>query len=462
MTQHVSTLILGAGPTGLGAARRLFRQNAGSFLLVDEHKRPGGWAASHTTPEGFTFDYGGHVLFPHPEYRVFLDEIDVAVADWHASVPIRGIWCNDQSIPTPVQKNLHRLPFRTMMHCLWGLHTRGNLQSSDANPDLNVYLESKFGKALTSVLMAPLNRKMWATEPNQLCSSWSSHRSGSKEANIPEVKLRSVLRNWVLRRDELGWTTDTRVSYPLQGGTGALWKNIADMLLPAHLRLGVRAVSVDPLAKQVTLSDGSCVAYERLISSIPLDNLLRIMVGLPDLTGKADRFRAARVQIFGFGLQGPQPAVLHGTHALSIPDPKVPFWRVNVPSNFSPGNTPGGKDVWSILCECSLPPDSVTNFSAEDVKSALQSLGLLMAQTKVISEFQAGIAHGYPVPFVGRDELLNEIQPVLESFDIYSRGRFGGWRYEVSNQDHTYMQGVEIVDRLLHGTPEKTYRQTWS
>jgi protoporphyrinogen oxidase len=116
---RVSALILGAGPTGLGAARRLLELDAtASFLLIDEQGCPGGRAGSHTTPEGFTFDHGGHVLFPHAEYVDFLREIDQAVKEWHLSVPIRGIWCNRQAIPTPVQKNLHRLPFPEMMGCL--------------------------------------------------------------------------------------------------------------------------------------------------------------------------------------------------------------------------------------------------------------------------------------------------------------------------------------------------------
>jgi hypothetical protein len=39
--------------------------------------------------------------------------------------------------------------------------------------------------------------------------------------------------------------------------------------------------------------------------------------------------------------------------------------------------------------------------------------------------------------------------PALERLRIYSRGRFGAWKYEVPNQDHSCMQGVELVDRLL-------------
>jgi hypothetical protein len=46
--------------------------------------------------------------------------------------------------------------------------------------------------------------------------------------------------------------------------------------------------------------------------------------------------------------------------------------------------------------------------------------------------------------------------PYLEQHGIYSRGRFGMWKYEVANTDHSLMQGVELINRLLHGEPEQT------
>jgi hypothetical protein len=42
---------------------------------------------------------------------------------------------------------------------------------------------------------------------------------------------------------------------------------------------------------------------------------------------------------------------------------------------------------------------------------------------------------------------------------VYSRGRFGAWKYEVSNQDHSLMQGVECVNHLLRGEEELTVRK---
>lgn len=53
----------------------------------------------------------------------------------------------------------------------------------------------------------------------------------------------------------------------------------------------------------------------------------------------------------------------------------------------------------------------------------------------------------------GRDQLLAELQPRLEALDIYSRGRFGGWKYEVSNQDHAFMQLFEPVPLSLDFFP---------
>jgi hypothetical protein len=40
--------------------------------------------------------------------------------------------------------------------------------------------------------------------------------------------------------------------------------------------------------------------------------------------------------------------------------------------------------------------------------------------------------------------------------DILSRGRFGSWRYEVGNQDHSFMLGVEAADHIVNGSVELT------
>ena len=52
------------------------------------------------------------------------------------------------------------------------------------------------------------------------------------------------------------------------------------------------------------------------------------------------------------------------------------------------------------------------------------------------------------------EELSESAKKQLEALGVFPRGRFGAWRYEVSNQDHSFMQGVDWVNRVLRGEPE--------
>ena len=45
---------------------------------------------------------------------------------------------------------------------------------------------------------------------------------------------------------------------------------------------------------------------------------------------------------------------------------------------------------------------------------------------------------------------------MLKEKNIWSRGRFGSYKYEVANQDHSCMIGVEAVDNMLFGAKEFT------
>jgi hypothetical protein len=52
---------------------------------------------------------------------------------------------------------------------------------------------------------------------------------------------------------------------------------------------------------------------------------------------------------------------------------------------------------------------------------------------------------------------LATLQPALLGKEIYSRGRFGAWRYEIGNMDHSVMMGVEAVDHALAGAKETVF-----
>lgn len=61
---------------------------------------------------------------------------------------------------------------------------------------------------------------------------------------------------------------------------------------------------------------------------------------------------------------------------------------------------------------------------------------LLTPGDEIVSTYVRRFDHGYPTPHLDRDAALGEILPYLQEKDILTRGRFGSWKYEVSNQDH--------------------------
>jgi hypothetical protein len=76
---------------------------------------------------------------------------------------------------------------------------------------------------------------------------------------------------------------------------------------------------------------------------------------------------------------------------------------------------------------------------------------------RIVSRYHRTVAYSYPIPTLGRDQALATLQPELMQKQIYSRGRFGAWRYEIGNMDHSVMMGVESVDHVLSGTPETVF-----
>ena len=465
MSRRVEFLIVGCGPCGLGAGLELIKQGRteeDSFLIVDANQVAGGWASSRTTPEGFTFDFGGHVLFPHKYYHQFADLLDSLPIEWVASIPKRGVSIDGRFLPYPAQRNLQRLGPRKLLAALFSLALRKLRPNDPAGRDLRSYLLHEFGNYLSSVLMEPLNRKMWAHSTTELANDWVTQRSGSAQRNVPSVSLRQTLRNMLTFQDAPGWTSDTFVTYPAEGGSGRIWEAIASHIPEERVLLGRRVISISLDVRRATLSDGETIEFGNLISTMPLDMLLRSLTDRPALTKQASRFVYARSRLFGFGVRGEIPERFDGLHSFHCPEADKPFWRLNLPSNVSQKNVPGEPgEYYSMLCEISEPasePARPRELLEAEVEQGLRSLGLIEEDSEIVSRFYSSLEHGYPVPFLHRDALLAEVQSSLEREGVYSRGRFGAWRYEISNQDHAFMQGVELVHRLLYGAAEPTFQ----
>ena len=135
----------------------------------------------------------------------------------------------------------------------------------------------------------------------------------------------------------------------------------------------------------------------------------------------------------------------------------MPFFRATILSNYSPHNVPDG-DHWSILCEISESPEKPVDAQRlfDGIEAALRPAFVPVDQS-IVARWYQRLDYGYPVPCLQRDGFLQQVEPALRRLDIRSRGRFGGWKYESSNQDNSFMQGVEAVDSILFGAEELSY-----
>jgi hypothetical protein len=112
------------------------------------------------------------------------------------------------------------------------------------------------------------------------------------------------------------------------------------------------------------------------------------------------------------------------------------------------------------MTETSESPQKPVNLDrlAHETVQGLRDTKLIGASDEIVSVWSYRAEHGYPTPSLERDDILDTVIPFLDKLGVYSRGRFGGWKYEVSNQDHSFMQGVEWVDWMRRGKVEETYK----
>lgn len=450
MSSSPHVLIVGAGPTGLGAACRLHELGHPRWTLCEAAPHAGGLASSIVDARGFTWDLGGHVLFSH--YRYFDALMHSALGDqWLEHVREAWVWMRGRWVSYPFQNNIWRLPEDDLSACLDGLLDVYQRAGGPRPASFREWLLAGFGQGLCDTFMFPYNRKVWAYDPAKLDVGWMGER-------VATVDLRRVLRNLAHRHDDVGWGPNSTFRFPLHGGTGGIWEAVATRLPAAHLQFNRTLVAVDTSARVATFADGRSEPYDHLISTVPLDLLLTMLRDEPALSARAPEFVHSSSHIVGVGLTGRPPEALTTKCWMYFPEDRVPFYRATVFSNYSPNNVPEPGRQWSLMAEVSESPDKPVDAGrvVDDVIAGFVDCGFIDPKD-VVSRWHRRLEHGYPTPWLGRDDVLHPIDAALRERGIFSRGRFGAWKYEVSNQDHSLMQGVEVVDHLLQGRAERTY-----
>lgn len=469
---EVDILVVGAGPTGLGAAKRLNQLFPGSWAVIDRNEVAGGLASTETTPEGFLYDVGGHVIFSH--YAYFDDCLHEALPreeDWFTHQRIsyvrsRGLW-----VPYPYQNNISMLPEDDQVACMQGMIDCVLTPAHGRPKNFDEWILRTMGVGVADCFMRPYNYKVWAVPTTEMQCEWLGERVAAPD-------LKTVTKNVILKKAAGNWGPNATFRFPARDGTGGIWRAVARTLPAGCLQLGRSVKSVDADARKVVLEDGSKIKYKTLVSTMAVDQLADYM-GKPDIRELAHNLYYSSTHVIGIGIRGARPERIGDKCWLYFPEDNCPFYRATIFSNYSPYNVPedhvqlptlqlanGSRGTegsrpgpyWSLMLEVSQSSMKAVNeetLLADTIAGAVAT-DLCRPEDEIVSTYHHKFDHGYPTPSLPRNKILGELLPRLEQLGIYSRGRFGSWKYEVGNQDHSFMLGVEAVDHILHGSPELT------
>ena len=295
----------------------------------------------------------------------------------------------------------------------------------------------------------------------------------------PNLKL--VTKNTVLQKTAGGWGPNATFRFPAQGGTGNIWIHVAKTLPPSKTRFGAhgQVQLIDAEGHRALLGDGTTVNYKKLVNTMAVDALVETMRDEPLIELSRGLFYST-THVIGVGIRGERPARIGDKCWLYFPEDNCPFYRATIFSNYSPNNQPPASKklatlqladgsqpssseekegpYWSIMLEVSSSSLKPVNRETmlPDCIQGLVSTEMLNPTDEIVSTYNRAFDHGYPTPTLEREGVLTQLLPKLQNMDIYSRGRFGSWRYEVGNQDHSFMLGVEAADSIVNGAVELT------
>jgi protoporphyrinogen oxidase len=424
------TVIVGAGLAGMS-----FAYHYDKSLPIYESLNEVGGLVRTVDFEEYKFDLAPHLLhLRNPYVRDLVFNTLGLKVDTHRRKA--HIYYDTVIIPYPFELNLLNLSEQTKIDCIKGLdevtHFSKEQEAEMRKGSYKDYVLKAFGSGIANHYLLPYNRKIWDTDPADMTCEFMSHL-------ITADKEQIIKNSRQTNEDSFGYNTE--FYYPVIRGI----QDLADVFakeLP-NIKLNTTITFFDTKNKILTLSTGEQVQYKQLVSTVPLQALIK-QSDREDLKSLADELVYTSVYTVNMVVKGTVP----DTHWMYFPDKELSFYRISFPKNYFNKSTPvDDEQIIAVEVGSRNHGKSIVEIEKKVVEEIMQMP--IFNITEVVMVHSIKIPVAYCIYEHKRPPIVNKLINELEKAGVHQIGRYGKWEY--TGMQDAIMDGKVLADKLKSG-----------
>lgn len=422
--------ILGAGPAGLSTAYYLKK----NYYIWEKNNKIGGGCRTEKI-DGFSFDYGGHIFYTrNQEVRALLNEL---IKNNLRCLP-REAWIYSKSTYTryPFQANLYGLPVEVVKECILGLMKAKLKYGERPNRFANFedFIYKVFGEGIAKHFMISINLKQWAAPLKEMTTEWMGDF-------IPLPSLEEVLEG-SLKMAPRCIGINANFIYPRKGGIQAIFDSFVPQIQNLHLNSKVTSISLKN--RSFELNGEKKNFYEKLVSTLPLTELIQILDSPPpEIKLASEKLRWTSLYIVNIGIDRPS---LSDKQRVYYPEDDYIFHKLGYYQNQSPDMVPPGKSAVSAEISFSkirsISKDTLVERTIEDLIKA----EVLYPEDEILLTPILTLPYAYVIYDHQRQKTVSFIKQFLEKNDVFLCGRYAQWEYQ--NMEQNILAGKKLAEKL--------------
>jgi protoporphyrinogen oxidase len=313
--------ILGAGAAGLSCSFHLGHENC---IIFERNNFFGGHIYSHQR-EGFTWDEGPHVSFTENCYvkELFEESVKKDFLEFEVNI---GNYYKGNWIPHPAQANFWAIPENIRKACLEDfINSRKNFKNKKKPTNYADWLEQAFGKTFAETFPTIYTNKYWTCHPSNLATDWIG-----KRVFYPEIE--TVLKGYDSKPEQSSHYV-RKVRYPSRGGYIRFMDKLSHN---SNIQLNFEVKQIDLKEKIIFFTNGKHHKYDKLICTLPLDELVKLSINAPsEILKSAENLQCSSVLLINITAK---QTTLKPYHWLYVYDENKLSTRINHINLLSPNN----------------------------------------------------------------------------------------------------------------------------